>query len=154
MSRTRNTLDNSFKRAFSACGAGWYHECVTWVRAICINFFSVKVICFCHSLNFQSCRHIGHSWFTCWELSHFTIQWIWKQWEHSPQTNGQSSPGSLQSGQQPSNAIRQIPQLSSLATQRHVATAVQLFTFTFICGWYTDFDRKLEESTNFLNIEI
>lgn len=39
--------------------------------------------------------------------------------------NGQSSPGSLQSGQQPSNAIRQIPQLSSFATQRHVATPVQ-----------------------------
>lgn len=39
--------------------------------------------------------------------------------------NGQSSPGSLQSGQQPSNAIRHIPQLSSFATQRHVATPVQ-----------------------------
>lgn len=38
---------------------------------------------------------------------------------------GQSSPGSLQSGQQPSNAIRHIPQLSSFATQRHVATPVQ-----------------------------
>jgi len=37
---------------------------------------------------------------------------------------GQSSPGILQSGQQPSNAIRQIPQLSSLATQRHVATPI------------------------------
>lgn len=39
--------------------------------------------------------------------------------------NGQSSPGSLQSGQQPSNAIRHMPQLSSFATQRHVATPVQ-----------------------------
>lgn len=38
---------------------------------------------------------------------------------------GQSSPGSLQSGQQPSKAIRQMPQLSSLATQRQVATPVQ-----------------------------
>lgn len=37
-------------------------------------------------LNFQSCRHIGHSWLTCWEFSHLTIQWIWKQCEHSPQT--------------------------------------------------------------------
>ncbi len=42
--------------------------------------------------------------------------------------NGQSSPGILQSGQHPSNAILQMPQLSSLATHRHVATAVQLYT--------------------------
>lgn len=42
-----------------------------------------------------------------------------------PQTRGQSSPGNLQSGQQPSNGIRQIPQLSSLAIHRHVATPVQ-----------------------------
>lgn len=41
---------------------------------------------------------------------------------------GQSSPGILQSGQQPSNAIRQIPQLSSLATQRQVATPIHLWT--------------------------
>lgn len=39
---------------------------------------------------------------------------------------GQSSPGILQSGQQPSNAIRQIPQFSSLATQRQVATPIHL----------------------------
>jgi len=39
---------------------------------------------------------------------------------------GQSSPGSLQSGQQASNCIRHIPQLSSLATHRHTATAVSL----------------------------
>ena len=39
---------------------------------------------------------------------------------------GQSSPGNLQSGQQASNAILQIPQLSSLATHLQVATAVQL----------------------------
>lgn len=37
-------------------------------------------------LNFQSWRHIGQSWFTCWEFSHLTIQWMWKQWEHSPHT--------------------------------------------------------------------
>lgn len=36
--------------------------------------------------------------------------------------SGQSSPGNEQSVQQDSNAIRQMPQLSSLATQRHVAT--------------------------------
>lgn len=37
---------------------------------------------------------------------------------------GQSSPGSLQSGQQPSNASRHIPQVSSLATHLQVATPV------------------------------
>nr|CAD7409416.1 unnamed protein product [Timema cristinae] len=42
--------------------------------------------------------------------------------KYSP--SGQSSPGTLQSGQQPSNGMRHIPQLSSLATQRHVATPV------------------------------
>lgn len=45
---------------------------------------------------------------------------------------GQSSPGSLQSGQQPSNGIRHIPQLSSFATQRHVATPVQPGRYTRI----------------------
>ena len=39
-----------------------------------------------HSLNFQSWRHIGHSCCTCCELSHFTMQCIWKQCEHLPQT--------------------------------------------------------------------
>lgn len=38
---------------------------------------------------------------------------------------GQSSPGSLQSGQQFSKASRQIPQVSSLATHRQVATPNQ-----------------------------
>lgn len=75
-------------------------------------------------LNFQSCLHIGHCCCGC-EWSHFTIQWMWKQCEHAPQTSGQSSPGSLQSGQQLSKGMRQIPQLSSFATQRQVATPVQ-----------------------------
>ena len=48
-----------------------------------------------HSLNFHSCRHIGHCCWTCWELSHLRMQCIWKQWEHWPQTSGQSSPGTL-----------------------------------------------------------
>lgn len=39
-----------------------------------------------HSLNFHSCRHIGQGWWTCWEFSHLTIQWMWKQWEHWPHT--------------------------------------------------------------------
>lgn len=39
---------------------------------------------------------------------------------------GQSSPGSLQSGQQPSKAILQIPQVSSWASHVHDATACHL----------------------------
>lgn len=39
--------------------------------------------------------------------------------------NGQSSPGILQSGQLASNGILQMPQLSSFAIQRQVATPVQ-----------------------------
>lgn len=37
-------------------------------------------------LNFHSCLHIGQSWWTCWELSHFMMQWMWKKCEHWPQT--------------------------------------------------------------------
>ena len=89
-----------------------------------------------HSLNFHSCRHMGHCWFTCWLLSHFMMQWMWKQWEHCPHTRGQSSPGSLQSGQQLSKAMRQMPQLSSLATHFHTATPVQFFISTFMPGCF------------------
>lgn len=39
--------------------------------------------------------------------------------------SGQSSPGILQSGQLASNGILHMPQLSSLAIQRQVATPVQ-----------------------------
>ena len=42
---------------------------------------------------------------------------------------GQSSPGSLQSGQQASNCMRHMPQLSSLATHLHTATAVILYAY-------------------------
>lgn len=57
---------------------------------------------------------------------------MWKQWEHCPHTRGQSSPGTLQSGQQPLNAILQMPQFSSLATQSQVATPFQHLIFTFM----------------------
>lgn len=53
------------------------------------------------------------------------MQWIWKTWEQFPQTNGQSSPGKEQSGQQASNAIRQIPQFSSFAIHFQTATPSQ-----------------------------
>jgi hypothetical protein len=39
-----------------------------------------------YSLNFHSWRHIGHRRLVCWELSHFMMQWMWKQCEHWPQT--------------------------------------------------------------------
>lgn len=82
-------------------------------------------------LNFQSCLHIGHC--CCgWEWSHLTIQWMWKQWEQAPHTNGQSSPGNLQSGQQLSKGIRQMPQLSSFATHRQVATPVQPWRLKYV----------------------
>lgn len=57
---------------------------------------------------------------------------MWKQCEHWPHTSGQSSPGTLQSGQQPLKAIRQMPQFSSLATQSQVATPFQHLIFTLM----------------------
>lgn len=59
---------------------------------------------------------------------------MWKQCEHCPHTRGQSSPGTLQSGQQPLNAILQMPQFSSLATQSQVATPFQHLIFTFMAA--------------------
>lgn len=52
---------------------------------------------------------------------------------------GQSSPANLQSGQQASNATRQIPQVSSLATQRHCATpSTSITSTTFLSVIYTE----------------
>lgn len=103
-----------------------------------ISFYSVKFTslrlhsCFTNlilliylSLNFHVCRHIGHScWLSC-EFSHLIMQWIWKTWEQFPHTKGQLSPGNVQSGQQDSKAMRQIPQLSSFAIHFQTATPVQ-----------------------------
>lgn len=76
-----------------------------------------------YSLNCHSLRHIGQwAWLVC-ELTHFNIQWRWNEWLQAPQIRGQSSPGSLQSGQQPSNGIRHIPHVSSWASHVHDATA-------------------------------
>ena len=50
------------------------------------DVLSLIYIYYSYSLNFQSWRHMGHSWLTCCEFSHFTMQWMWKQCEHSPQT--------------------------------------------------------------------
>lgn len=75
---------------------------------------------------------MGQCCCTCCAFSHLRMQCIWKQWEHCPHTRGQSSPGTLQSGQQPLNAILQMPQFSSLATQSQVATPFQHLIFTFM----------------------
>lgn len=61
----------------------------TWV------FASTTAPLMRHSLNFHSCRHMGHCCCTCCEFSHFKMQCMWKQWEHWPHTSGQSSPGTL-----------------------------------------------------------
>lgn len=103
-----------------------YSYCMSWLTIFYLFKFIILFITYTIYLllNFQSCLHIGHC--CCgWEWSHFTIQCMWKQWEQAPQTKGQSSPGNLQSGQQLSNGMRHIPQLSSLATHRQVATPVQ-----------------------------
>ena len=39
-----------------------------------------------YALNFQSFLHIGQCWRTFCELSHFTIQCMWKAWPHIPHT--------------------------------------------------------------------
>lgn len=57
---------------------------------------------------------------------------MWKQCEHPPQTNGQSSPGSEHSGQVFSNAMRQMPQFSSFATHFQDATPIQDLIITRI----------------------
>lgn len=84
---------------------------------------------------------------------------MWKTWLHSPQTaylsqpptgglkrvghalSGQSSPGILHEGQQPSYGTRQIPHTSpspsssasaAPVSQRHWAIACQFFTCTFM----------------------
>lgn len=48
-----------------------------------------------HSRNFHSWRHMGQCCCTCCEFSHLRMQCMWKQCEHCPHTNGQSSPGTL-----------------------------------------------------------
>lgn len=99
-----------------------------------------------HSLNFHSCRHMGHCCWTCCEFSHFKMQCMWKQWEHWPQTSGQSSPGTLQSGQQPLKGILQMPQFSSLATHSQEATPFHWRIFTFILPVLSSVRRLLQRS--------
>lgn len=83
-------------------------------------------------LNFQACRHMGHCLFIGCKFSHLTMQCMWKQCEHTPHTSGQPSPGSAHSGHVLSNDIRQMPQFSSFAIQRHDATPIQDLIVTFI----------------------
>lgn len=81
----------------------------------------------------QSCRHIGH--FRCsadCAPIHLEIQCKWNGCLQTPQTIGHSSPGTLQSGQQPSNALRHIPHESSPASHVHAATSRTFCTVIFI----------------------
>lgn len=96
-------------------------------------------------LNFQACRHMGHCLFIGCRFSHLTMQCIWKQCEQTPHTNGQSSPGSAHSGQVLSNDIRQMPQFSSFAIQRHDATPIHDLIVTFILGTFRDIFTSREE---------
>lgn len=75
--------------------------------------------------------------------------------EEEAQLSGQSSPGILQLGQQPSNGTLQMPQTSPSSSvvwcsvpvsQRHVATACQCFTVTFIGGGAESKREKLNET--------
>ena len=59
-------------------------------------------------------------------ILHALVSFFWEVVGDLP--NGQSSPGILQSVQQPSNDILQIPQLSSFAIQCQLATPVHLLT--------------------------
>jgi hypothetical protein len=67
-----------------------------------------------------------------WEFTHLSMQWRWKAWLQAPQMSGQSSPGNLQSGQQPSNAILHMPHVSSCASHVQEATACHWRILTFI----------------------
>lgn len=94
-----------------------------------------------YSLNCHSLRHMGQCACDVCEFTHFKMQWRWNAWLHAPQISGQSSPGSLQSGQQPSKAILHIPHVSSWASQVHEATACHCSSFTFIVfllSWITE----------------
>ncbi|KAL0596519.1 Zinc finger protein, partial [Plecturocebus cupreus] len=69
-----------------------------------------------------------------------------KQWEHGPQTSGQSSPGTLQSGQQQLNATLHTPQFSSLATQSQVGMPFQHLIFTFMAAKSAAFALLTQQS--------
>lgn len=98
----------------------------------------------------HSCRHIGHSWFVimCGWLSHFSIQWMWKQWLHLPDTSGQSSPGALQSAQQSSNGFLQMPQSSCFAVHFQAATPRKLLILMSICVLTLDLVQYLQHLEN------
>lgn len=83
----------------------------------------------CHGV-----RSIGHVSPLVELWNHVMMQCKWKTWLHSPQISGQSSPGLLQVGQQPSYSEWQIPQTSSpsFTSQDHWAAIVQDTTLIFI----------------------
>lgn len=131
MWRPRKKIARFEEKVYCFCGThthticSWNFISFSFLNTLSVHFKHIRGRTFYLSLNFQFCRHMGHCWFKCCEFNHLTIQCMWKQCEQAPQTNGQSSPGNEHSVQQFSNGIRQIPQFSSFATQRHVATAIQ-----------------------------
>lgn len=88
-----------------------------------------------HSRNFHSWRHMGQCCCTCCEFSHLRMQCMWKQCEHCPHTNGQSSPGTLPAARthrQPRPARRAAPgagaalTVGAAAVEGHPADAAVL----------------------------
>lgn len=63
------------------------------------------------------------------------MQWMWKQWLHLPETNGQSSPGALQSAQQSSNWFLQMPQSSCFTVHFQAATLRKLLILNSMTGF-------------------
>lgn len=115
-------------------------DLIVWDHLLDVT--SYWLLCFCHVSIIHSCRHIGHNWFVImwgW-LSHFSMQWMWKQWLQRPETRGQSSPGALQSAQQSSKEFLQIPQSSCFAVHFQAATPRKLLIFISM------FERMLEHN--------
>jgi hypothetical protein len=90
------------------------------------------------ALNCHSRRHIGQWGVEVWLFTHLRMQCRWYAWLHTPHISGQSSPGNLQSGQQPSKAIRHMPHVSSCASHVHDPTACHCSIFTFILRNFFD----------------
>ena len=112
------------------CFGGWV-LCVICVCNVCVCVYdhSRGALAVCHGV-----RSIGQvsSLVELW--NQVSIQCRWKTWLHSPHTSGQSSPGLLQLGQQPSYAEWHMPHTSSpsFTSQAHSATIVQDSTLIFI----------------------
>eukprot|EP00500_Bicosoecida_sp_ms1_P003461 CAMPEP_0203808868 /NCGR_PEP_ID=MMETSP0115-20131106/1870_1 /ASSEMBLY_ACC=CAM_ASM_000227 /TAXON_ID=33651 /ORGANISM="Bicosoecid sp, Strain ms1" /LENGTH=126 /DNA_ID=CAMNT_0050717571 /DNA_START=103 /DNA_END=480 /DNA_ORIENTATION=- len=86
------------------------------------------------------------------------MQCMWNAWLHCPHTGGQSSPGTEQSGQVPSNSLRQMPQQSSATSHLHDATACHFLILTFMAApgrasraLHEPYDHAVAKSTRTTN---